>query len=260
MPRALPAALLVATALGAAALVLSGPPIPQPLAYHAFADGRALAGIPNAADALSNLAFLAAGLLGLGAVRRPGSRFLDARERAPWIALFGGTALVAAGSAAYHVHPDNATLVLDRLPMSVAFMGLLAAMIAERVDVRAGARLLAPLVAAGAASVLWWWASELRGAGDLRPYLLVQAFSLASVPLLLAAGAPRYTGAPWLLGGLALYGAAKLAELWDRVIWGATSHAVSGHTLKHLLSATAIALLAAMIAGRRPLSAAAPTT
>ncbi len=192
-------------------------------------------------------------------MRRHGGRFLDARERAPWIVLFGGTVLVAAGSSAYHVHPVNATLVLDRLPMSVAFMGLLAAMIAERVDVRAGARLLVPLAATGAASVLWWGASEWLRAGDLRPYLLVQAFSLASVPLLLAAGAPRYGGATWLLGGLALYGAAKLAELWDRAVWEATSHTVGGHALKHLLAAIAIALLAAMIARRRPLGAAATT-
>ena len=44
-----------------------------------------------------------------------------------------------------------------------------------------------------------------------------------------------------------------------RAIWAATSHAVSGHTLKHLLAAAAIALLAAMLARRRPIAAAATT-
>jgi hypothetical protein len=251
-PWAAPAALLAGAAAAALAVALAAPRLAQDPAYHAFADARALAGVPNAADVLSNVAFLAAGLLGLRAVRRHRDRFLDGRERAPWIALFAGVVGIAAGSALYHLSPSNGTLVLDRLPMSVGFMGLLAAMISERVDVRAGARLLVPLLATGAASVLWWWASELSGAGDLRPYVLAQAFALASVPLLVAAGAPRYTGAPWLLGGLALYGVAKVAELRDGAIFAATGGAVSGHTLKHLIAAGAIALLAVMLARRRP--------
>ena len=251
-PRARAAALLVAAAAGASALALSTPRLAQDPAYHAFADARALGGLPNAADVLSNLAFLAAGLLGLRAVRRGRARLLDARERAPWTVLFAGAVAIAAGSAVYHLAPSNDGLALDRLAMTVGFMGLLAALVAERVDVGAGARLLAPLLALGAASVAWWWATERAGAGDLRPYLLVQAFSLAAVPLLVAAGAPRYDGARWLLGGLALYGAAKGAEAWDRAIFAATGGVVSGHTLKHLLAAAAIALLAVMLGRRRP--------
>lgn len=251
-PRAAPAVVLAGAAAAALAVALATPRFAQDPAYHAFADARALAGIPNAADVLSNVAFLAAGLLGLRAVRRHRARFLDDRERAPWNALFAAVVGIAAGSAVYHLAPSNGTLVLDRLPMSLGFMALLAAMIAERVDVRAGARLLLPLLATGAASVLWWWASELAGAGDLRPYALVQAFALASVPLLVAAGAPRYTGAPWLLGALALYGVAKLAEARDGAILAATGGAVSGHTLKHLVAAAAIGLLAVMLARRRP--------
>ncbi|HMX53755.1 MAG TPA: hypothetical protein PLP53_07480, partial [Plasticicumulans sp.] len=49
------------------ALQLGGPALPflaQPPGYHAFADTRALAGIANAADVLSNLSFLLAALAG----------------------------------------------------------------------------------------------------------------------------------------------------------------------------------------------------
>ncbi|HET8538576.1 MAG TPA: hypothetical protein VFL83_01760 [Anaeromyxobacter sp.] len=252
-----PGALLAAVAAAALAVALSTPRLAQDPAYHAFADRRALAGVPNAADVLSNLAFAAAGLAGLRAVRR--HRFLDSRERAPWTALFGGALAIAAASSVYHLAPANGTLALDRLAMTVGFMGLLAAMIAERVDARAGARLLAPLLALGASSVVWWWASELRGAGDLRPYYFVQTFSLAAVPLLVAAGAPRYTGARWLLAALAVYGVAKLAEAGDRTIFAATGGIVSGHTLKHLLAAAAIALVAVMLDRRRPAATARTT-
>jgi hypothetical protein len=251
-PRWLAATLLIAAAAGALIYEALQEPIQQSEAYHHFVDRRPFAGIPNAANVLSNVGFLAAGALGLRAVRRRRGAFLDARERAPWIALFAGTLLVSAGSAAYHLDPSNASLVLDRLPMTVGFMGFLAAMIAERVDVRAGARLLAPLLAIGAVTAVSWWWTTPCGTGDLRPYYFVQAFSLAAVPLLLLASAPRYTGTAWIVGGLGLYGAAKLAELWDEPIFAATGGVVSGHTLKHLLATAGIALLVILIERRRP--------
>lgn len=48
----------------ALALIVHGP-IPQWAAYHAFADRRALFGLPNAADVLSSLPF---GMIGLWAL------------------------------------------------------------------------------------------------------------------------------------------------------------------------------------------------
>ncbi len=250
--RAVRAGLFVAITAATLAATLAAPRLPQDPAYHAFADGRMLAGLPNAANVLSNVAFLAVGFLGLRVVRMRRAAFLDARERAPWLALFAGVVLTAAGSAVYHLAPTNSSLVVDRLPMSVAFMGLFSAMVAERVDLRAGTRLLSPLLVVGAASVLWWYATELRGAGDLRPYYLVQAYPLATIPLLLVLAAPRYTGSVWLIAALALYASAKLAEARDGAIFAATRGVVSGHTLKHLLAASAIGAVVMMLARRRP--------
>jgi hypothetical protein len=48
-----------------AALWLFTPALAQPENYFPFADQRSWLGIPNAADVLSNLAFVAVGLLGL---------------------------------------------------------------------------------------------------------------------------------------------------------------------------------------------------
>jgi hypothetical protein len=78
------------------------------------------------------------------------------------------------GSAYYHLAPDNARLVWDRLPMTLGFMSLVAAMVMERIHLRASLTALGPLLLLGVASVALWYSSELRGAGDLRLYLMVQ--------------------------------------------------------------------------------------
>jgi hypothetical protein len=253
--RTLRLVVFATVAVAAVAATLVAPRVAQDPAYHLFADRRALLGIPNAANVLSNLAFLAAGLLGLRALGEDVAEFLDAWERAPWAVLFVGVVLTSGGSAAYHLSPTNGSLAVDRLAMTVGFMGLLSVMIAERFDVRLALRLLVPLLAIGAATVFWWYGTELRGSGDLRPYLAVQVYPLAAIPLLLVLGRARYSGSSWLLAGLGLYAAAKVAEVYDAAIFTATAGVVSGHTLKHLLAALGIGALALMLSRRRPLPA-----
>jgi len=107
-------AIVAAVVAASLIAVLSQPAIPQDLAYHVMADRRTLLGIPNALNVLSNVPFAVAGVLGLVAVfsPRPGARpFGDPWERWPYAALFAGTALTTAGSAYYHLAPDNARLV-----------------------------------------------------------------------------------------------------------------------------------------------------
>lgn len=65
-------------------------------------------------------------------------QFLDPRERWPYVLVFVGLVLTAFGSAYYHLAPDNARLVWDRLPMTIVFMPLVAALIAERVNLKLG--------------------------------------------------------------------------------------------------------------------------
>ncbi len=110
-----------------AALVALGfvGPIPQDPAYHHFADTRTIAGVANFWNVLSNLPFLLAGLYGLW--RYP--RLAAPQSRPGYLTLCVGILLVAFGSAGYHLAPSNASLVWDRLPMTLAFMALLALLI-----------------------------------------------------------------------------------------------------------------------------------
>jgi hypothetical protein len=229
----------------AAAVIFRLDPIPQDPAYHRFADSRPFLGIPNFLDVASNLPFLAVGLVGLARLRRavrPG-------EVGAWLCLFLGMALTAFGSAWYHLAPSNATLVWDRLPMTLGFMGFFAGIVGERISQKAYRLLLWPLVGIGVASVLFWYAGEVQGRGDLRLYVLVQFFPLLLIPLIMALYRPRYTHGSAVFLALGFYTAAKVFEHFDHQIFAASGF-VSGHTLKHLAAAAGCWVLVRMFSVR----------
>jgi hypothetical protein len=231
------------------------PRIPQPQSYHMFADQRSFLGIPNFNDVVSNLPFAAIGLWGLVFLQRSkcehGRRhFLDERERWPYLIVFAGLLLTAFGSAYYHLRPGNARLVWDRVPMTIVFMSLVAAIIAERISLRAGLWLMPILLLIGVGSVVQWYLSELRGAGDLRFYAAVQAYSLLF--LLIAVLLPsRYTRGRDLVIVAGFYVLAKALEALDKPIFE-LGHIVSGHTLKHLAAAGAGYWILRMLQNRGP--------
>ena len=245
--------ILIAAVAGVVAVVYAQPPVPQPLAYHNMADQRTLLGIPNALNVLSNLPFALVGALGLMIVFRASgggrSPFRHPWERWPFATLFAGVALTSIGSSYYHLAPDNARLVWDRLPMTLGFMGLLAAVLAERINLQVARTFFVPLLVLGAASVGYWYRSESQGAGDLRLYLLVQFGSLLIVVLLLALYRARDEGGGYLIAGLAAYAAAKAFEIADAAIF-ALGGIVSGHTLKHLVAAGGVGCLVVMKGSR----------
>lgn len=213
-------------------------PIRQDQDYHRFADGRAFLGLENAADVLSSVAFVVVGVMGLVFLwrnRGASTRFSAAEEMRAYWALFCAIALAGLGSMYYHLAPDDARLACDRLPIAAAFMCLLAAVIAERVDLKAGVKLLVPLIVLGAASVIYWIALD-----DLRPYALVQFGSIVAILALCTLFPSRYTKGEMLFAAAALYGVAKIFELQDREIYELTGHWLSGHTLKHLTAAAAL--------------------
>jgi hypothetical protein len=164
-------------------------------------------------------------------------RFGDVRERWFYVLVFLGLLLTAVGSSYHHLAPDNARLVWDRLPMTIVFMLLVAAVIAERTRVRAGFGLWPILLAVAILSVLQWHWSEMRGAGDLRFDAAVQTYA-ALVLLLLTFFPTPYTRGLELGVVVAIYVAAKLLETYDKQIF-AIGQLMSGHTLKHLAAAFA---------------------
>ena len=232
------------------------PRIPQPLSYHDFADRRSFFGIPNFNDVASNLPFAVIGLWGLALLRRLISNpaghfhFIDRREPWPYLFVFVGLLLTAFGSSYYHLDPNNATLVWDRLPMTITFMSMVAAVIMERISLRLGLWLLPILLIVGMASVLQWYWSEMRGAGDLRFYAAVQAWS-AMVILLALLFPARYTRSGDLGFVVGFYALAKVLEYFDKPIFAAL-HIVSGHTLKHLAAAAAGYFILRMVQKRHP--------
>jgi hypothetical protein len=246
--------LLAAAVLAVTAVYFSKPPVPQDPGYHDFADQRVFFSISNFLDVISNLPFLFVGIWGLLVVNRPESdaSFLTKSEKWPYVVFFLGMALTAFGSSYYHLHPTNARLVWDRLPMTLGFMGILSATIAERISVKAGVRLLPLLVIAGALTVAYWSWTEAQGRGDLRPYFVVQFGSLAVILAILLLFRARYTCTWCLVVALALYVAAKVLESFDLEIYS-VGHTVSGHTLKHLTAAGAGGFIVWMLLRRRVL-------
>jgi hypothetical protein len=263
LPRILTAAaplrrgLLVLAALGLAAGFYWVGPIPQPPAYHDFADQRTLLGISHIWNVASNLPILLAGLAGLGAVssgNRGGGRLARPGEALLWGLFFAGAGLTALGSIYYHLAPDSPRLFWDRLPLGLVAACLPAVLLVERVALGGRGRLaLAAWVALGPLSVVVWQVSEKMGAGDLRLYGIVQFGALAGVAVILAATRPPYTGSLYYWAALACYGLAKLAEVSDAALF-AMGGLLSGHTLKHLAAALAIALLGHMVNWRKPLA------
>jgi hypothetical protein len=124
---------------------------------------------------------------------RANGAFLHPRERWPYFFFFLGVLLTAFGSTYYHWAPDNARLLWDRLPMAMGFMGLLAAVLGERMIPALASTTLAPLLGAGIGSVLYWRWTDLAGRDDLRLYGIVQFGSLALVLALCLTEPSRYT-------------------------------------------------------------------
>lgn len=244
-------ALLASTAILLIVVGLLLKPIPQPQDYHDFADQRHWLGIPNAWNVLSNIPFALAGIWGLFLLFSPGKvQFVDNRERWFWVGISIGLALTAVGSSYYHLDPDNSRLVWDRLPMTVVFMSLVAALIGERINLRLGLWLWPVLLSIGFCSVLLWQTSELRGDGDLRLYIGVQEFTILVIVVMLLSPSPYNRN--WDLAvAIVFYGLARLFEMYDHQIYVLTKGIISGHTLKHFAAAMAGIWLIRMIGKRK---------
>ena len=87
-------------------------------------------------------------------------------------------------------------------------------------------------------SVVWW--NMIDG---LRLYALVQFLQQALIPPMLALfPGCRPTRDLWI--GVVLYGASKIFEVGDRVVFALVGGALSGHTVKHVLAAVAAGFIA----------------
>lgn len=234
------------------------PPIAQPAAYHGFVDQRVLWGIPNFGDVVSNVAFALVGVYGLAVVFLGRTRevFRAAVDRIPYAVFFVSLICVGAGSAYYHWNPTNGTLFWDRAMMSLAFMALFASVLADRVDARAGRWALPICLLIGVSVVVAW-----RFTGDVRFYVIfAQVWPLSCILLIVFLLYPKghYVSTRHVAGVALLYGCAVAFENQDASLWALTGQTISGHTLKHLAAASAVAVVIPMLARLRQSSK--PTT
>lgn len=209
-------------------------PVAQPSSYHHFADQQELLDIPNFFNVISNIPFIIIG--GIGLFKLQGLSFSLRSYIIPTV-LFGGIILTGIGSSWYHLNPNNATLVWDRLPMTIVFMSFLSLVIYDLVSERAGKIMFLPLLVFGVFSVIYWQYTELKGRGDLRPYGLVQFYPVIMIPLIMILFAKP--NSKLTIGNLSIivffYVLAKIFEYMDSYFYNHIH--LSGHTLKHLAAA-----------------------
>lgn len=223
------------------------PAIPQATHFHDFADQRSWWGLPNLLNVVSNVAFVLGGMAGIVFLWRCAD---SSFPKALWGVFFAGALLTGIGSEYYHYAPDNARLVWDRLPMTLVFMSLLAALIAERISTKGGQILLVPLLLLGVGSVLYWHFTEQVGQGDLRLYGFLQFYPVLLIPALLRLFPARFTHSYYLMGMIGLYALAKISEHFDGELL-VVGHLLSGHTVKHLLASLPIWFALRMLRTRR---------
>jgi hypothetical protein len=249
-------AILAATAAILVALFVFVPPIPQDPAYHEFADGRAMLGVANFWNVMSNLPFLVIGLWGIVYLLRHSHQVCLPGLELAYLVFFTGIFLTAFGSGYYHLVPANEPLVWDRLPMTIGFAGLFAIILGEFVSPAIGRAVVIPLLLLGVASVEYWAWTENQGAGDLRLYAVVQFLPMMLIPVILLTHRPATGSARYYWFMILFYVLAKLAEQLDVAIFSAGG-LMSGHSIKHLFAAMAPATMLYALMQRRHLSEAA---
>jgi Ceramidase len=218
--------------------VFSMDPIAQDPAYHNFADQRRIINIPNFYNVLSNFPFIIIGIAGIRLVASGRASGGLVELQGVYLAFFSGVLLTGFGSAYYHYHPDNQTLLWDRLPMTIAFMALFSAIVGETISSRLALKLFVPLLLSGIISVIYWYVTELNGNGDLRAYALVQFLPVLLIPVILWLFNSKLNGNKYIWGILGAYALSKFMEFFDAPIYSKLG-IVSGHTLKHLIAAFA---------------------
>ena len=260
LPYGVKVAILVAVAVAALAITLTFPPIPQDPTFHDFADQRQIVEVRHFANAFSNIGFLIVGALGLLFVlgKKARALFPATWERWPFLVCFGGVTLVGGGSTYYHLDPTTETLFWDRLPMSIAFMGLLSAFVADRI-VHTKPGIVVTLVvtlAFGISGLVYGHLSEAAGQGDFRFYFLLNpAYPVLALPLICILFPGNHTNGKFLSYTYLWYGAALACEQFDLELYTLLGGAISGHTVKHVLATVAIIMMLAMLhsaASRQP--------
>lgn len=225
-------------------------PISQPQNYYNFSDKNNYFSISNFWNVISNIPFIIIGFIGLYENKKKKLIHDNFKNTPVYSVFFFGVFLTGFGSSWFHLNPNDATLVWDRLPMTIGFMALTTGLLSEYLHRDIQNKLFYPLLCIGFISVLYWYYSEQQGRGDLRLYGLVQFLPLLLIPVIALTHQSRFTHNNLLVGVVLFYLLAKLAEHYDQAIHQLFGF-ISGHSMKHLLAATATYLVLVMLKRRK---------
>jgi len=219
--------ILILVIIASFGILMSFDAISQPLSYHEFADKRVIFNIPNFFDVTTNITFALFGIIGFIFCLK------NRQKEAPWswVTLFFGVTIVCLGSGYYHWNPNNDTLVWDRLPMTIGFMGLFIAILSEYVNPNIERFTLIPAILLGLSSVIYWHFVD-----DLRFYFWIQLIPLLTIPVAMIVFKGKYTHQKYLIFALIFYLLANRAETYDKEIFSFNFEQLSGHSLKHILA------------------------
>lgn len=214
-------------------VVFSMQPIAQDINYHNFTDSSSLFHIPNFYNVISNIGFIVLGIF--GAIRVPSTN----KKSNLLYFLLVGIFLTGIGSGYYHWHPNNTSLIFDRLPMVIVFMTFFTFIISNYISSKNRGIYLFSFLVTGVVSVFYWSYTESLDVGDLRPYALVQFLPMLLIPLIIILYSNKNNHSYYIFPVLAFYALAKLSEHFDEFIYTLLKETISGHSIKHLFAAIA---------------------
>lgn len=230
-------------------LLFSFSRIEQDPSYHNFADQRKILGVSNFYNVITNLPFVIIGVVGLlFFLQRKG----DNIDSGAHLILFAGIIGIGFGSAWYHYHPTNSSLVWDRIPMAVTFMSYFSIIVGLYVNRKLGSIILFPLLLLGVASIYYWYMTEQNGVGDLRLYGWVQFYPMLCIPIILFLYPASKSVKVKIVSIILVYALAKMAEHADEVIFD-FHQLISGHSLKHLFASVSVWLILLTLKEKKPL-------
>ncbi|MBL78911.1 MAG: alkaline phytoceramidase [Nitrosomonadaceae bacterium] len=232
------------------------PPTAQETQYHQFVDQRSYFGIPNFLNVVSNIFIFLAGLIGFIFLLCSNKflihkTFIHFSERWSYIILFLNVLVAGITSAYYHLEPDNARLMWDRIPIAIGIVTFLSITLMERISINFGLILLPILTIFGIGSVIYWYCGEQYGLGNLNYYIVIQFYSILAIAILGKYFSSIYTRSNDVYIVVILYAIAKLVEILDYEIYS-LGQVISGHTVKHLIIGLAIFWITYSLYKRRP--------
>ncbi|MCG7587479.1 ceramidase [Photobacterium sp. OFAV2-7] len=229
--------LLLIIAIILAILTFYFSPITQSRNFYDYADQRAFLGLPNFLNVISNLPFLLVGTLGLKQFHTHHLNEIEPRIRFLYPSFFIGLVAAFFGSSYYHLAPNAFTLMVDRIPITIAFISLYCIVLSEYIKPVFGRRLFIPAAVYGVLSVVYWYATDvISGRGDLSAYVLVQVIPIIHLPLIIGLFKSPFSHGRYYLYALLAYVLSKWAESNDEQLY-ALLGGFSGHSVKHLLAA-----------------------